>query len=255
MDSNWYLLRKGWVFLAFLSLIACSKDSNNPGTRVVGSSANQILSGNQYTKLVVEMHYPEGFKPTQTALNNFRDFIEGTCNKPGGISFTEKVIPEFQKEKLTIEDIREYEKASRDRFPSGNTMVIFALFTNTGYSEDRDNAKVLGVAYAATSFCLFQETIIEATQGGSIVNPVPSRERVESTVLNHELGHLLGLVNNGTEMVEDHQDEANGAHCTVDDCLMYFQTETSASFMDLLNGGIPQLDSQCRADIRNNGGK
>jgi hypothetical protein len=96
--------------------------------------------------------------------------------------------------------------------------------------------------------------------GGTIANnsggfSQPSRETVETTVLQHEFGHILGLVGNGTPTVQDHQDEANGAHCDVDTCLMYFAVRTSDFVNNLMGGNVPELDSQCIQDLQANGGK
>ena len=83
----------------------------------------------------------------------------------------------------------------------------------------------------------------------------PSRELVESSVIQYEIGHILGLVNTGTEMVEDHQDEENGHHCTDDDCLMYYAIESADMISNILGGSIPDLDEKCKQDLRANGGK
>ena len=41
-----------------------------------GSSANDLLSANTFDKMIVEIAFIEGFKPTQKALDNFKNFIE-----------------------------------------------------------------------------------------------------------------------------------------------------------------------------------
>lgn len=241
------------LILCVTTVIGCKKD--NPGSSSqAGSIARDILSDSKYSNLIVELHYTEEFAANPNSLNNLKNFINSTCNKPGGVSYEEKVIAPFGKEQLTIADIRAYEKANRVKNPSGNTMVIFMLLTNTGYSEDSENSKVLGVAYGATSMCIFEKTIYE-NSNGSIINPLPSREKLETTVFNHEFGHLIGLVNNGTSMQTNHQDREHGAHCDETSCLMFWQVETSANLQDLVDGGVPTLDSQCRQDIAANGGK
>ena len=57
-------------------------------------------------------------------------------------------------------------------------------------------------------------------------------------------------------MQTDHQDEANGAHCDVEDCLMYWKAATSGGVGDILGmSSPPGLDAQCIADLQANGGK
>ena len=72
---------------------------------------------------------------------------------------------------------------------------------------------------------------------------------MESTVLEHEFGHLMGLVNLGTPEKITHQDVAHGNHCTDPNCLMYWEKEFSMA------GFVPKLDSNCLNDLRGNGGK
>ena len=70
----------------------------------------------------------------------------------------------------------------------------------------------------------------------------------------HEIGHILGLVNNGAAMVTAHEDGDNRAHCTNTNCLMYYTIETTG-LMNMLNNNIPQLDANCINDLRASGGK
>jgi hypothetical protein len=63
----------------------------------------------------------------------------------------------------------------------------------------------------------------------------------------------MGLVSQGTIMQMPHKDEANGAHCTNKNCLLYFNIETTAP--SSLLGAIPVLDANCKTDLKSNGGK
>ncbi len=83
----------------------------------------------------------------------------------------------------------------------------------------------------------------------------PSRAAAETAVINHEFGHLLGLVNNGTPMIGDHQDEPHGKHCDNSKCLMYYAAETSDLLANLLTGAVPGLCVNCENDLKGNGGK
>jgi hypothetical protein len=79
---------------------------------------------------------------------------------------------------------------------------------------------------------------------------------LEATVLNHEFAHLLGLVNNGTPMQTDHQDEAHGHHCDNEDYLMYWTVETSDALSNLIgNSNPPPLGTDCQTDIEANDGE
>ncbi|MDZ7849102.1 MAG: hypothetical protein U5L96_21590 [Owenweeksia sp.] len=70
------------------------------------------------------------------------------------------------------------------------------------------------------------------------------------------MGHLMGLVNTGTPMVNGHEDGSHVDHCNDDQCLMYWAVQSADAIGNLLGNSNPSsLDSQCRADIKANGGK
>jgi predicted Zn-dependent protease len=70
--------------------------------------------------------------------------------------------------------------------------------------------------------------------------------------MKHEFGHLMGLVDQGSPMQNDHKDADHGAHCINPSCLMYHAVETTG--IDGTNT-IPELDAQCAVDLKANGGK
>jgi len=76
-----------------------------------------------------------------------------------------------------------------------------------------------------------------------------SRDDGENWFFRHEFGHNLGLVNNGTPMEEDHHDEANGPHCTNDQCVMDHAIETTDYFSNLFDGTVPSFEDFCTADL------
>jgi hypothetical protein len=83
----------------------------------------------------------------------------------------------------------------------------------------------------------------------------PERSRLKTAIINHEFGHILGLVNAGTPMQEHHQDTPNGRHCTDRSCLMNWVVETGNVVQNLFGGAMPELDQKCINDLRANGGK
>ncbi|PSQ81006.1 MAG: hypothetical protein BRD41_03875 [Bacteroidetes bacterium QS_1_63_11] len=104
----------------------------------------------------------------------------------------------------------------------------------------------MGIAYYNTSMAFFGKTIDEITGG---LNQ-PSREKVEATVFRHEFGHNLGLVNNGIPpQQESHHDEENGAHCTNEQCVMYYAIETTDFFSNVFDGTILTFEQFCTEDM------
>lgn len=248
-------------YLLVLSLLlllgACSEspgpDDDNPGqnfshTLSTGASANDFLSSDGFTTLAIEIDYVEGFRPSQAALDNLETFLEQRLNKPGGITVSlDDAISSPQNDSFSADDIYTLEQAHRDTYSEGKTIAAYFIILDGAYETEN----VLGVAYYNTSMALFEEVIQENTGGFG----QPSASTVEASVLMHEFGHILGLVNIGTEAVQDHEDAENEAHCDVESCLMYWAIQTTDLMGNLTGGNIPGLDAQCVQDLQANGGK
>lgn len=211
---------------------------------------NHFLSAATYQKLVVEVQYVTGFQPNATALARLQTFLETYLNKPSGISIVQTEIASPGKAKYSLNDIVEIEKASRTQNTSAQLLTAYILFVDGEYSGNEGSSKVLGVAYYPSSMVIFGKSINEFSGGFG----QPARLTLQTTVLNHEFGHVMGLVNNGTPIITPHQDVPNGRHCTNENCLMYYETETNR-VIGRMGTTIPALDSACVADLRANGGK
>lgn len=259
---------KNIVILAFLlTIIACSdSDSNDvidPGSnppvgvdtslnkKPLGESANDLLANTKFDKLIVDVMYFDGFQPTSTAIKNFKSFLVQRLNK-SSITITQRNIGAPLKSVYTIAEIKTLEDNNRQSYNSDTEIAVSGIFVNGEYSENTSDGKVLGVAYRNTSFVIFEETVKSFSTGVL----APSLSTLESVVINHEFGHILGLVNVGSPMQNNHQDVTHGRHCTDEDCLMYWTAETGEGLINMLSGGsVPNLDDQCITDLKANGGK
>ena len=245
----------GSFIIISLFIFSCSSDNGGTNeqntfssTQKVGDSSNEFLAVGDYTSLTIEVDYVEGFQPSQAALNNLKSFLEARLNKPGGISITiDDMISSPGGSPYSSQEAFDIEKENRDTYTQGNTLAAYFLILDGEFEQEN----VLGFAYFNTSMALLGGTI-ENNSGGF---NQPNKETVETAVLQHEFGHILGLVDNGTPAVQDHVDEANGAHCDVDSCLMYFAVRTSDFMNNLTGGNIPELDAQRIQDLQANGGK
>lgn len=257
-------MRKELFTVLLLSVLfwACSTESEsiiNNDVEVVkenrkstGASANNLLSDNTYKKTIVELAYVEGFEPTEEAKNNFKSFIEERTFKLNGVELHVKSIPVTGKEVYTINDIVAIENQYRTYYNTQNIIAVWVLFVNGKSSKDSDSSFILGTAYYNTSFVIFEETIRELSNGTF----EPERSLLESSVIHHEFGHILGLTNLGTPLQTDHEDVDHPKHCNEESCLMYWAAETSQGIGNLFSSNqIPKLDSQCIADLQANGGR
>lgn len=248
----------GYVTLfLIIFVLSCSRDDDNThqddpqhneNLQSVGEASNDLLSGEKYDKITFEVLAVEGYEPDEEVISSFEGFLEDYIHKPEGITINTTTVASPEISSYTADKIREFEDNNRQAYNEGNEITVFVFIADGSY----DNNNVLGVAYRSTSFALMGERIKELTGGVG----QPSENLVLQTVMRHEMGHILGLVNVGTPMQEDHQDTDHGKHCDVDDCLMYYAVETG-DFLDNLVGmsNPPAFDSQCEADLTANGGK
>lgn len=234
------------VFVAF----ACS-ETDDPTDVNDNITVNNFLSASKYDKLVVEVQFMPNHRPAATSVNNLKTLLQDRLNKPAGITVLEKEVPTGGKSTYSAGDIRAIEKTNRTQSANGKTLTAYFLFVDGDYSSNSGNAKVLGIAYEATSMAIFEKTVKEHSGGLG----QPSVSALESTVILHEFGHILGLVNNGTAMATEHQDEAHGKHCDDPNCLMYYTAETTDIVANIVGGNIPTLNTACVNDLKANGGK
>jgi hypothetical protein len=245
------------LLLVLSIFIGCSKSgssyANNPGgsdqlyNRPVGASANEVLASSKYTSLKIEVQYVAGNQPDAGALNHLQATLSNLVHKPGGISIVTKEIAAPSNTVLSVNDVIQIEKNNRTAFTSGSELSVYVLYINGTYTDDN----VLGVAYKNTSVVLFGKKIQDNSGGIGQA----SRTKLVATVAEHELGHLLGLVDIGSPMQTNHKDAAHGNHCSNTNCLMYYASETSDILGFLITGNIPSFDANCVADLHANGGQ
>jgi len=253
------------LLLLFVSLlsVSCSNDNNEdddgtPGIdktanlQGLGDSAAQLLSDTEFTSMNIEIVYVNGYAPSQPALENFKNFLEERTFKPDGININLRAIPSSGKAPFTIEEIVEIEKETRTIYNSGDEIAVYIYVADGKSEKDEENKLTLGSAFRNTSIVLYGETIEDFASRPN----APIESDIEAAVLNHEFGHLFGLVDIGTEPQSDHIDEDNAGHCNIPDCLMRASIEFGSGIIDEIEGGrIPQLGSHCIRDLRAAGGR
>ncbi|TVR33372.1 MAG: peptidase [Balneolaceae bacterium] len=212
-----------------------------------GASAIEFLTDDDFQNLVLEIQYMEGYAPTSEAISNLQAFLEERLNKNNITILEPSEIPAGGQESYTATEVRNLERDHRTEFAEEGKLAAYFIILDGEFSQ----GSVLGIAHYNTSMALFGETIRNTSDGIFQL----SRSTVETVVMQHEVGHIIGLVNNGVDMQTDHQDEENGRHCNVEDCLMYFAVRTTDFFANIFDGNIPELDEQCIADLQAAGGK
>jgi hypothetical protein len=224
---------------------ACKKESIEGvfDYRTLGTSANDLLSSYRYHSLQIEIQYMPGYAPDASSVNNLVAFLKTRLDKPNGITITQEEIGASSLSVASLFNIVSIERSYRKYFTGNDVITVYVLITN-GYS----NTDVLATSYWNTSFCIYGKSLNDNSgQSGQVTKSI-----LMTTLLEHEFGHLMGLVDQGSPMQTDHKDAANGAHCNNPNCLMYYDVE--AGFTGALSA-VPSFDANCIADLKANGGK
>jgi hypothetical protein len=240
-----------YLALFLVGTLSCKKDSKNPGTDEIAVSPNDFLSSSAYKKLTIQIQFVSGFQPDANSISHLKTFLEQRLNKPYGIEFVYKSMPSPGKSAITLNDVSSLERSNRLVHHDGSDITAYICFIDGDYSQNSGSSKVLGIAYGPSSMVIFEKTIRDLS--GGVLQP--SVMTVETAVSEHEFGHILGLVNNGTALTINHQDVPHGKHCNNTNCLMYYASENSDLIANLTGNNIPTLDANCLNDLKGNGGK
>lgn len=249
------------VFLEIIFLFTFSGCSKNEVTKIitslppinennnlaVGASARDFLSATKYNEVDIEIQFVDGFQPERESINNLLAFLNGLTHKNGRIAYHLKPITSPLKNDLTLNDIATIEKNKRTIFTTGTRLGVYILYIDAYYSQ----GNIIGISYRNTSMCLFGKSIFE--NSGRVGQP--TKTALETSIMLHEFGHLLGLVDMGTPMQINHKDMGHRSHCTNSGCLMYFAFDVTELIKYILPNTTPVLDINCKADLKANGGK
>lgn len=161
----------------------------------------------------------KGIKPDNKSLANLRKFLLEHLNKSKGISIVTKEIDPGAKRVLNIKDVKVIEKYYRSIYSYSDQISIYILYTNGEFV----NKRILGHAYKNTSIVTYGKAI----EKNSGTFRKRNRTDLETTILLHEMGHLLALAKEGTIMYTNHIDSEHKSHCEDKDCLMYYGIDIS----------------------------
>ena len=206
---------------------------------LTGACRYEILQSDKYPRLHIEIDYVTEHAPDSDAVDLLKQRIKETTDKTS-ISVSQNSFGSTDSS-YSMEEILDIEKAQRERYKSGNTFIIHILYLNGEYE---DNDQTLGLAYKGSSFVIFKEKIEDAAF------LFISAEDIEKSVLVHEYGHLVALVNNGYESPHDHEDPDHPNHSNNEESVMYWAIE-SQDIGNQIDGAPPNnFDSDDLDDLR-----
>lgn len=214
------------------------------------SAGHDFLSGQPYSKLAVEIDYADGQAPRSSAASLLQQRIQERLNKAGGVTLQQTAFTPTDSS-YSVDELRALEAKHRNGQTGGDTIVLYVLYLNGHSDLDTSEGKVLGVHYGRESIAVFKESV----DSSSFLGLGFGSEDLEKSVLIHEFGHALGLVNNGVGMVRPHEDADHPKHSSNQDSVMYWAVENTLGLPLLSTTPPTQFDSDDVADLRAAGGK
>jgi hypothetical protein len=157
--------------LLSLSLQSCldsiaPEGSNNPEpesepdpyshTANPGLSANDFLADSNFTDLVIEIDYMEGYAPNEEALDSLKAFLEQRLHKTSITILEPTVIPAGGQDSYSGDEIRDLEEEHRDEFTENmedDELTAYMIIVDGKYNQKN----VVGIAYYNTSNTFFGE--------------------------------------------------------------------------------------------------
>jgi hypothetical protein len=193
--------------------------------------------------------------PPASAMSLLKSRLDSVASKPGGIELrTDDSLPRHGGT-WTLKDLQAYSRAHLDAETKGDTVVLHLLFLDGEFEQ----GNVLGVT-------------VSQTRGGKVVSTGPvavfseqftascgpvclsGTEAAFKTVLVHEFGHAMGLVDAGAPMKTPHEDTAHKGHSTNQDSVMWWEAETNG-ILNVATTPPNDYDANDRADLCGIGGK
>ena len=259
---------------AVLFLASCGGDGSDDGASSTdgtsggnGSSAEQAghqgseeqfdrienyIRSDNFQRLVIELDYVEGHGPRDGVTSQVRQRLAQVLAKPDGVVVIEdqRLSSHGSGKTWTFAELDTFANDQFGMTVTEGTIKMHLLFLDGEYDED-GSGTVLGLAWKSTHAALFKDTINSSCQGGIAgLNEEEFCRRAEVSVMQHELGHVLGLVNNGLPMVEDHEDPDHPHHDESEGCVMYWAYENPDQIGSLLGDDpAPGFCDPSRQDI------
>jgi hypothetical protein len=193
---------------------AVIRDDRGP----LGSACRPYLRGD-VPALTIEVLHHRAARPSSAALDHLVSSLRPVLDKPGGIDVAgPREIPGDART-WRLDDLQELAERHR-QVTSSESRASMLVLSVAGEYEDPG---VLGLAMSATEIVIFPQQI-----GDLATSLLGGSSRIERSVLLHEAGHLLCLVNIGYTSELDHEDPDHPHHSRHRDSVMFWAVPNDA---------------------------
>ena len=217
---------------------------NNTGSRgSAGAYARYLLRAEPVDSIVIEVLHHSGAAPQSRSVDHVVSSLQSASGKP--VSKGGPVVIPGEGRAYSVDQLRDLADAHmKTREPDTRGVLHFMYLHGTFNGDDG----VLGLAIRGDTVVIFVDQVASAA------SPVASRSTIEDAVSQHELGHVLGLVD--LVLSTGRGDKEHPGHSTNEQSVMYWAVESDLISQAL--GGPPPVDfdDADRADLRTirNGG-
>lgn len=249
------------IFLFFTLLLAsCGKE--DPQREFI-----KKLFSNQTETLYIELDYMQGTLPVTIDPNsglhiwqllqyNLDHIFSGSKNLLIPLTSSDMSQISAESKNYTREDLIHLAMQHRDSPAWQNKQASIYMLWVDGYfknNQEQTETNVLGLSISGQAMLVVFKPAVELASSS-----FPHYEAyAQQIVANHEIGHVIGLVNNGLSNVSDHLDESSehgSAHCNNTNCIMFWQNEAkthdiAAYVMAENNLNLVLFDQACLNDI------
>jgi hypothetical protein len=219
-----------------------SGGATNPTSSVnanvdVGQLAAFYLRPSQSSTLVVEVSAQSGTDPAAGNVSHLQNVLHSVSGKPVTVDGPRRL--DGGARSWSAQELRNLADSAARTGQGNGKAVLRLLFLHGDYNGD---AQVLGISVRGDVAAIFSDRLADAA------SPITGATVLEDAVMEHEAGHLLGLVD--LYLHTGRQDPDHPGHSTNKSSVMYWAVESSL-VTDLLTGGPPRdFDSADLADLK-----
>jgi hypothetical protein len=208
-----------------------------------GAYARTLLRPQPATRIVIEIMQQADAAPTSHTLSHAVEVVQANAHKT--VATSGPVSLSGGAADFSAAQLRSLADQNSKAAQTSTQAVVHLMFLHGTYNGD---TSVLGLTVRGDLAVVFVDQVRSAA------SPIAPRSTIEDAVTEHELGHVLGLVD--LVLHTGRQDPKHPGHSTNANSVMYWAVESD--LVSQVLGGPPPVDfdSADRADlaaIRNGG--